>query len=243
MDPVVSPTRTSPTPSSSTSSIPWNFRFDPSFFSSSAHSALSLYGSPPASSSRHSSSAQSLPDPIGYSFINEPKQPDSSAEQTTASSSRGGSSSPVAVELTASNREILIRRSWEASIQPVKSFGMTFFMLYMSGSSSGIFGILIIGYALMNTFKSLIAVGSVFRPFDSVLSTSPSIFSLSNLTTFSGLNNSLVLQKLVYILLSLGALGYVLYFCNTLGLLPINSGDYIGLLPEKRIVERAFGCM
>lgn len=234
----------------------WNFRFDPSYYSCNTKRGGDAATTP-------------LPDPIGYHFVTEPtmetttagsSRPASSSlsfllknaasEFTGASSSssfsppsssslrhrrlvdttpqspsailRGdSSSSPAAAPLTVSNYEILLRRSWEASISPLKSFGMTFFMMYMSGASSGIFGILIIGYALASSVNSLLAVGSVFAPYD-------------------GVPNSLILQKLVYILLSLGGLTYVLYYCHSLGLLPLNSGDYIGLIPEKRIVEKSY---
>eukprot|EP00921_Rhytidocystis_pertsovi_P014911 GHVQ01023925.1.p1 GENE.GHVQ01023925.1~~GHVQ01023925.1.p1 ORF type:complete len:282 (+),score=31.54 GHVQ01023925.1:187-1032(+) len=152
--------------------------------------------------------------------------PSSHAASSTETGMDHGNRAAAFGELSASSQEILWRRSWEASISPLKSLGMTFFMMYMSGSSSGIFGILIIGYALMNSVKSLLAVSSVFKPFDSI----PGM-------------KSTILQKAVYSSICLMGLGYVLYYCNSLGLLPLNSGDYIGLIPEKRFIEKSYGAV
>ncbi|PHJ15620.1 transmembrane protein [Cystoisospora suis] len=49
------------------------------------------------------------------------------------------------------------------------------------------------------------------------------------------------LQKLVYLLISLGGCLYVLNHCANAGLLPLNSGDFIGLIPEREFSIMAVG--
>lgn len=203
-----------------------------------------VYDIPPPSSKSFSSH---LPDPVGYKYAQEYRHADSLGV-LTAGGDRGEASntgraarhvqnrinlaslSPTDVpsasspnQLSAQNRDILVKRAWDVALSPAKSMGMTFLMMYLSGGSSGIFGILIIGYALINCVRTLLSICTAFKTFEET----------------PGMPN-IILQKIAYLCISFLGLVYVLYQCTSLGLLPINSGDYIALIPEKQRIEKSF---
>ncbi|EEA05705.1 uncharacterized protein CMU_027140 [Cryptosporidium muris RN66] len=105
-------------------------------------------------------------------------------------------------------------KAWSTALIPLKTMGMTFFMIYMSGNNAGIFGILIIGYALTNSIKILFSVQQHFLP-------------LQNIT-----NKSFLFQRILYILYSLGGILFILYRLINMGLIPVNRGDFINNLPS-----------
>jgi len=86
------------------------------------------------------SNLKSVPNPPGYSFVN--IRDDSSAGHRTQ----------------VNNREILEKRSWDLAMSPGKSIFMNLFMIWMMGSGSGIFSILMVGYAVLQSFTSLVGV-------------------------------------------------------------------------------------
>ncbi|CEM15696.1 unnamed protein product [Vitrella brassicaformis CCMP3155] len=151
----------------------------------------------------------SLPDPIGYRMtLGEAEGSTLSSRKTRERSSRHAS--------------IVESKAWEAALAPGKSIGMTIFMLWMGGSSPGIFSILIMGYGAINTVKSLFGLNAAFASFETA-------------------KVNVMLQKLVYVLINLAALGYISYHCAHMGLLPISSGDYIAMIPEKKVLEFSTG--
>lgn len=89
----------------------------------------------------------------------------------------------------------------------------------MMGSGSGIFSILMVGYAVMQAFTTLLRVNEAFRMFDGKI--------------------NVIGQKLVYITLSLAVVGYLANHAANMGLFPINSGDWVSLFHSSRITERS----
>jgi hypothetical protein len=85
-------------------------------------------------------STSNLPSPPGFGFVNAKNQ------------------SVVGHRTQSSNKQILEKRSWDMALAPGKSIFMNIFMLWMMGSGSGIFSILMVGYAVMQSFNSLIRV-------------------------------------------------------------------------------------
>ncbi|EPT29400.1 hypothetical protein TGME49_259000 [Toxoplasma gondii ME49] len=190
----------------------------------------------------------SLPSPPGFAFT------ESAASAAPAAASQ---SLPATSRVDAVRRQhLLAKKGWEIAISPAKNLAMNFFMIYMGGvNSSGIFGILILFYVLHSCFSSALSVRRVFGGIEQerealrASSSSPSPSSSSSgdrrREAAQEANWSLgavfFLQKTVYLLISLGGCLYVLNHCAKAGLLPLNSGDFIALIPEKRFSVVAVG--
>ncbi|KAH8739366.1 multi-pass transmembrane protein [Cryptosporidium ryanae] len=107
------------------------------------------------------------------------------------------------------------KKAWNNSLLPLKSMGMTFLMLYMSGNKAGIFSILIVGYALVNTIKTLLSINEHFNELESI----------------SG--KRFILQRMLYAIYSTLGIAFVVHKLGTMGFIPINRGDYIHEIPPR----------
>lgn len=122
----------------------------------------------------------------------------------------------------ADQTKLKLKKAGELGYSPGKSFMMTAFMLWMSGSGVHIFSIMITFQALSTPAKSLFTVNSVFKRFDD-----------PNYTAAE--KASLTLAKLTFVLLNLVAMGGGLYKMSTMGLLPTTSSDwttFLGVAPS-----------
>merc|ERR1719188_2553248 len=114
------------------------------------------------------------------------------------------------------NQELLEKKAWEIAIAPIQSVGMNLFMLWMSGSSPGIFNIMILGYCLTSIFGQYSRINTAFVNFKAIDTT---------------------LQKLAYFGLCSVSLGYLLWHMSGMGLLPTSSGDWISLIQSPEVYE------
>merc|ERR1719468_1349813 len=121
-----------------------------------------------------------------------------------------------------SNQELLDRKAWEMAINPIQSVGMNLFMLWMSGSSPGIFNVMILGYCFTSILGQFSKVNTVFQGFKTIDTT---------------------LQKLAYLALCTVSLAYLLYHASGMGLLPTSSGDWIAYIPSTQVNEVVSGVM
>merc|ERR1719203_1683718 len=119
-----------------------------------------------------------------------------------------------------SNQELLEKKAWEIAISPIQSVGMNLFMLWMSGSSPGIFSVMILGYCLSSIIGQFSKVGAAFATFKTIDTT---------------------LQKLAYLALCSVSLAYLLYHASGMGLLPTSSGDWIAFIPNVEVLESVSG--
>ncbi|CAE8628564.1 unnamed protein product, partial [Polarella glacialis] len=99
---------------------------------------------------------------------------------------------------------------------------MNLFMLWMSGSSPGIFNVMILGYCLTSIIGQFTRANVVFQNFKTIDTT---------------------LQWMAYLALCCVSLAYLLYHMSGMGLLPTSSGDWIALIPETHIIETVGGVM
>eukprot|EP00913_Durusdinium_trenchii_P011315 g10627.t1 len=95
---------------------------------------------------------------------------------------------------------------------------MNFFFLWMSGSSPGIFTIMILGYCLTSIVGQFAKANAAFQNFKTIDTT---------------------LQWLAYLALCSVSLAYLLYHMAGMGLLPNSSGDWIALIPNVEVIETA----
>ncbi|KAL8433293.1 hypothetical protein ACSSS7_003977 [Eimeria intestinalis] len=140
------------------------------------------------------------------------------ATATTAACGAAAATAPVSPQALA----LLQRKVWDSAIAPGKAFGMNLFMLYMGGGS-GIFGVLILVYALHSCFRTLLSLPQHYQPFAAT----------------EGLR-FVWLSKAIYVLICLSFAAYLFNQAASMGALPLNSGDYLGLIPQTVITSRAF---
>merc|ERR1719237_766512 len=120
------------------------------------------------------------------------------------------------------NQELLEKKAWEVAIAPIQSVGMNLFMLWMSGSSPGIFNVMILGYCLTSIVGQFSRVNAAFVAMKTIDTT---------------------LQKLAYLALCSVSLAYLLYHASGMGLLPTSSGDWIASIPKTDVREVVSGVL
>merc|ERR1719198_2946523 len=121
-------------------------------------------------------------------------------------------------------RQVAEKKSWEMSMAPGKAVFMNLFMLWMGGSSPGIFSVLIMGYVVSSTIGSITKVHQAFEPFRQL-----------------GIDCSL--QSLAYVAINLATFAYITYSASSSGMLPTASGDWLALIPSQRVVEVSRGSL
>lgn len=107
-------------------------------------------------------------------------------------------------------KQLATRKAWEASIIPVKLLAMNVVMIYMT--AGGIFGFIILGYALISAIRVLVGVNKTF----------------DDLQKSIGVPVNTRLQRLTYITTASILLAYFIYQCAKMGFLPLNTVDVFG---------------
>merc|ERR1712232_1512709 len=120
------------------------------------------------------------------------------------------------------NQDLLQKKAWETAIAPIQSVGMNLFMLWMSGSSPGIFNVMILAYCITSIISQYSRMNSAFAGFKAIDTT---------------------LQKMAYFALCTVSLAYLLYHMSNMGVLPTSSGDWIALIPNTQIYEVSAGVL
>ncbi|OII73002.1 uncharacterized protein cubi_02233 [Cryptosporidium ubiquitum] len=115
------------------------------------------------------------------------------------------------------------KKAWNIAHLPLKTMGMTFLMLYMSGNNAGIFSILIVSYALVNAVKILIQANKNFLEIERAA------------------RKSFAIQKTVYCIYSLLGIAFILFKLGTMGLIPVNRGDFFSDTPSHTFPAYAIG--
>ena len=113
--------------------------------------------------------------------------------------------------------QLKLKKAQEVAWSPGKSFMMTAFMLWMSGSGVHIFSIMITFYAVYNPIKSAFTVQQQFSRFEDPKMTGPE-------------RARLVSSKLMFVAMNLFAMTGALYKMSTMGLLPNTPSDWVGML-------------
>ncbi|TFK69620.1 DUF1077-domain-containing protein [Pluteus cervinus] len=106
------------------------------------------------------------------------------------------------------------KRAWDLAVAPAKSLPMQALMLYMSGGGVQVFSMSLIFMLLLQPFRNAIGMNAAFAPF--VASPPPANPAFA-----------LIPQKFVYILCNLLTLAVGLWKCQSLGLLPTGTGDWL----------------
>ncbi|XP_037941602.1 ER membrane protein complex subunit 4 [Teleopsis dalmanni] len=113
------------------------------------------------------------------------------------------------------DQRLVIKKSWDLALAPLKQIPMNLFIMYMSGNSISIFPIMMVGMMLIRPIKAMLSTQVTSKMADGAQG--------------SG-------QKLVYFLGNLANVALALYKCHSMGLLPTHSSDWLAFVePQTRL--------
>lgn len=109
---------------------------------------------------------------------------------------------------------LIKKKSWELALAPLKQVPMNLFIMYMAGNSISIFPIMMVGMLFMRPLQALFSINSTFKLVE---------------------DTGAAAQKLVYLLGNFVNIGLALYKCQSMGLLPTHSSDWLAFVePQAR---------
>ena len=123
-------------------------------------------------------------------------------------------SSTAALQKTA---DLVYQSAMNTALAPGKQLLMTGFMLWMSGNTLQIFSIMMLGMALYQPLQRMLNVQAEFARYTST--------AANGSGAGSGVN--LLLPQLVFVACNLAGVGLALYKCQSMGLLPTSSADWL----------------
>jgi len=130
----------------------------------------------------------------------------------------------VGVQQTESTRQtnssLVIKKSWDLALGPLKQVPMNLFIMYMAGNTISIFPIMMIGMLFVRPIKALLSVQTTFKMIE---------------------GSHGAIQKLVYLLGNVANILLALYKCQSMGLLPTHSSDWLAFVPPQERMEFAGG--
>ncbi|XP_055591422.1 ER membrane protein complex subunit 4 [Uranotaenia lowii] len=89
---------------------------------------------------------------------------------------------------------LILKKSWDIALGPLKQFPMNLLIMYMSGNSISIFPIMMVVMMFIRPIKAMLSTGATFKVIEGVQATG---------------------QKFVYFLGNLVNIGLALYKCHT----------------------------
>lgn len=114
----------------------------------------------------------------------------------------------------------MVKKSWDVALAPIRQVPMNLIVMYMAGNSLSIFPIIMVVMLLIKPIQSLMGIRSKFA-------------------TIEG--SQAILQRIVYLIGNLACLALALYKCQSMGLLPTHSSDWLDFLDNPKRLEYASG--
>uniref|UniRef100_A0A8D8TB09 ER membrane protein complex subunit 4 n=1 Tax=Cacopsylla melanoneura TaxID=428564 RepID=A0A8D8TB09_9HEMI len=134
--------------------------------------------------------------------------------------------SNVSIQSDVSNQtdsNLLIKKCWEVALAPIKQVPMNIVIMYMAGNSISIFPIMMVGMLIVRPFKALFTLSSSFKMIE---------------------GHNVLGQKCIYVVGNIVNIILALYKCQSMGLLPSHSSDWLSfVLPQTRIEYSAGGVL
>ncbi|XP_018793216.1 PREDICTED: ER membrane protein complex subunit 4 [Bactrocera latifrons] len=113
------------------------------------------------------------------------------------------------------DQRLVIKKSWDLALGPLKQIPMNLFIMYMSGSSISIFPIMMVGMMLIRPLKAMFSTSVTSK--------------MAEGAQGSG-------QKLIYFLGNMANVAVALYKCHSMGLLPTHASDWLAFVePQTRL--------
>jgi len=117
---------------------------------------------------------------------------------------------------------LIIKKSWDIALGPIKQVPMNLLFMYMSGNSISIFPIMMVGMMLIRQIKALFSTQATFKLIEG--------------TQASG-------QKFIFFIGNLVNIALALYKCHSMGLLPTHSSDWLAFVEPQARIEYSGGGM
>ncbi|KAH8307145.1 hypothetical protein KR044_006019 [Drosophila immigrans] len=113
------------------------------------------------------------------------------------------------------DQRLVIKKSWDLALGPLKQIPMNLFIMYMSGNSISIFPIMMVGMMLIRPIKAMFTTQVTSKMAEGAQGTG---------------------QRIVYILGNLANVALALYKCHSMGLLPTHASDWLAFVqPQTRL--------
>lgn len=116
---------------------------------------------------------------------------------------------------------LIVKKSWDVALGPLKQIPMNFFIMWMAGNTISIFPIMMVGMMF-------------FRPIQALMSASNTAFKMIE-------GPQAAIQKVVYMFGNIVCLGLAVYKCQTMGLLPTTTSDWLAFVEPQRRLEWSGG--
>ncbi|XP_001638485.2 ER membrane protein complex subunit 4 [Nematostella vectensis] len=117
---------------------------------------------------------------------------------------------------------LVAKKTWDLALGPFKQIPMNLFIMYMAGNSISIFPIMMVGMMFLRPVKALLAIKSTFQ-------------------ALQGDHESATLQKITYLLGNISLVILALYKCQSMGLLPTATSDWLEFMERKTRLEYSGG--
>ncbi|KAG1681235.1 ER membrane protein complex subunit 4 [Nymphon striatum] len=118
------------------------------------------------------------------------------------------------------DKNLLMKKSWDIALGPLKQVPMNLFIMYMAGNSISIFPIMMVVMALVRPIKALLQIQSTFKIIE---------------------GEQAITQKIVYIIGNFVGVGLALYKSSSMGLLPTHTSDWLTFVEPQHRAEFADG--
>ncbi|BFZ19440.1 hypothetical protein BsWGS_22479 [Bradybaena similaris] len=128
----------------------------------------------------------------------------------------------VAERTREADPNLIIKRSWDIALGPIKQVPMNMFIMWMAGSSISIFPIMMVGMMFFRPIQAMLAIQNTFKSIE---------------------GNQAAFQKLVYCFGNLICLALAVYKCQTMGLLPTHASDWLAFVQPQQRMEWSGGGM
>ncbi|GLG96803.1 T-cell activation inhibitor, mitochondrial [Gryllus bimaculatus] len=115
---------------------------------------------------------------------------------------------------------LIIKKSWELALGPLKQVPMNLFIMYMAGNSISIFPIMMVGMLIIRPVKALFTMQNTFKMIE---------------------GSHAAGQKFVYFLGNIVSVALALYKCHSMGLLPSHSSDWLAFVEPQMRMEYSGG--
>ncbi|XP_039487209.1 ER membrane protein complex subunit 4 [Drosophila santomea] len=114
------------------------------------------------------------------------------------------------------DQRLVIKKSWDLALGPLKNIPMNLFIMYMSGNSISIFPIMMVGMMLIRPIKAIFTTQVTSKMAEGAQGTG---------------------QRIVYFLGNLANVALALYKCHSMGLLPTHASDWLAFVQPQTRVE------
>ncbi|KAK0089783.1 hypothetical protein PV325_005409 [Microctonus aethiopoides] len=118
------------------------------------------------------------------------------------------------------SNHLIIKKSWDLALGPLKQVPMNLFIMFMAGNSISIFPIMMVGMLIIRPVKALFSLQQTFKVIE---------------------GTHAFAQKFVFFLGQIVNIALALYKCQSMGLLPTHASDWLAFVEPQARLEYSGG--